>query len=61
MKKQKKEMKKKIILDKPCHKLKYCPYGFLVEYSPLKKKNKLSCKVFGHDCPVFYVAEGWVE
>jgi hypothetical protein len=51
----------KIKVSKPCHKLGYCPYGVLVEEFPLKDKNKKSCKVFGHDCPVFYVAEGNIE
>jgi hypothetical protein len=45
--------------DKPCHKLGYCPYGQLVEEFPLRNKSdkKISCKVFGHDCPMFYHAE----
>jgi hypothetical protein len=58
---------------KPCVKLKYCPYGGLVEefsFSTLPKdanKGKyspLSCAdvngaiiQFGHDCPVHYLAE----
>lgn len=57
----------------PCDILKYCPYGCLVEYFPLRGKivswNGLQiewikpikeskpCPTFGHDCPVFYVAE----
>ena len=46
---------------KPCKKLGYCPYGVLVEEFPLKMKSKISCELFGHDCPVFYVAEGLEE
>ena len=41
---------------KPCHNMGYCPYGQLVEEYPLSKSDR-SCKVFGHDCPVFYLAE----
>ena len=43
---------------KPCHKLNFCPYGTLVEEFPLPdKRNEFSCKIFGHECPVFYHAE----
>lgn len=49
-------------LDKPCHKLGYCPYGQLVEEFPISKKpTKLSCKIFGHNCPAFYHAENITE
>jgi len=49
-------------LDKPCHKLGYCPYGTIVEEYPLTlKRTKLSCKIFGHNCPVFYQAENITE
>ena len=60
-------------VSKPCWKIGFCPYGGLVEYFPLhpehkgKDLNKLAnegkldtgynCKVFGHDCPVFYLGE----
>ena len=49
--------------EKPCHVLKYCPYGPLVEEYPLREKRdpKYSCTVFGHDCPVFYQKEGFCE
>ena len=48
--------------EKPCHKLGYCPYGAIVEMFPLKiKSNKLSCKTFGHDCPMYYNAEDITE
>jgi hypothetical protein len=47
---------------KPCHKLGYCPYGQIVELYPLRvKRSKYSCKVFGHDCPVFYTSEKLAE
>ena len=46
---------------KPCHKLRFCPYGQLVEEFPLEERNERSCKVFGHECPVFYHAEAFAE
>lgn len=47
---------------KPCWEIKYCPYGVLVEEFPLKKENDdRSCRIYGHDCPVFYVAEPLTE
>jgi hypothetical protein len=47
---------------KPCWEIKYCPYGPLVEDFPLKEtKDSKSCRIFGHDCPVFYVAESLIE
>jgi len=45
---------------KPCHKLGFCPYGQIIEEFPIdffKKRTEFSCKVFGHNCPVFYCAE----
>lgn len=43
---------------KPCKKLKYCPYGQLVEEFPLTtKRTKYSCPTFGHNCPVHYHKE----
>ena len=48
--------------DKPCKKLGYCPYGPLVESFQLKaEQDEESCKVFGHDCPVFICAEDIME
>ena len=41
---------------KPCHKLGYCPYGAMVESFPLVH-GEFSCRVFGHDCPMYYNAE----
>jgi hypothetical protein len=48
---------------KPCWELKYCPYGPLVEDFPLKHPAdpERSCRIFGHDCPVFSVAEPLTE
>jgi len=49
--------------EKPCLKLGWCPYGQLVEAFDLRTENdeKISCKVFGHDCPMFYQAEDVTE
>ena len=48
--------------NKPCHFLSFCPYGQLVEEFPLTEKpSKYNCKVFGHNCPVFYHAEPMSE
>jgi hypothetical protein len=47
---------------KPCWEIKYCPYGPLVEEFPLSEEHgERSCRIFGHDCPVFYVAEPLTE
>lgn len=47
---------------KPCWELKYCPYGSLVEYFPLGESGgEENCRIFGHICPVFYVAEPFTE
>ena len=47
---------------KPCWELKYCPYGPLVEKFPLPDEHEeSSCRIFGHDCPVFFVAEPMTE
>lgn len=54
-------------ITKPCHVLDFCPYGQLVEEFPLHPKGRkkelreIECKTFGHDCPVFYIAEGVIE
>jgi len=53
---------KKDQIEKPCKILNHCPYGELVENYPVKKRmNDYSCKVFGHDCPIFYLAEKVTE
>ncbi len=47
---------------KPCWELKYCPYGPVVEDFPIKEKaDEKSCRIFGHDCPVFFVSEPLTE
>lgn len=47
---------------KPCWEIKYCPYGPLVEQFPLREeRDSRSCRIFGHDCPVFHVAEPLTE
>lgn len=47
---------------KPCWELKYCPYGPLVEDFPLlAMPTHRSCRIFGHECPVFAVAEPFTE
>jgi hypothetical protein len=47
---------------KPCWELKYCPYGPLVERFPLHEaRTHRSCRIFGHECPVFKVAEPFTE
>lgn len=47
---------------KPCHYTGFCVYGQLVEEFPIRTKaNFRSCKVFGHECPVFYMAEPLAE
>jgi len=47
---------------KPCWELKYCPYGPLVEGFPLPDSSThRSCRIFGHECPVFTVAEPLTE
>jgi hypothetical protein len=47
---------------KPCWELKYCPYGPLVEQFPLtEERSQISCRIFGHNCPIFYVAEPLTE
>ncbi len=43
---------------KPCWEIKYCPYGPLVEEFPIAKEDDdKRCLIFGHQCPVFSVAE----
>ena len=47
---------------KPCWEIKYCPYGPLVEFMPLRESQEdSSCIIYGHDCPVFYCAEPLTE
>lgn len=49
----------------PCTKLEYCPYGPMVEASPLREdRGEQSCPIFGHECPAFTASEriddGWI-
>lgn len=47
---------------KPCWEIKYCPYGPLVEQFPhADKDDERRCRIFGHECPVFHVAEPFTE
>lgn len=46
---------------KPCWELKYCPYGSLVEMFKADYDSEYSCRIFGHECPVFTVAEPFTE
>lgn len=46
---------------KPCWELKYCPYGLLVESFPLSDDEEYDCNIFGHQCPVFRIAEPFTE
>jgi hypothetical protein len=46
---------------KPCWELKYCPYGSLVEEFPIAEDSEYTCRIFGHICPVFKVAEPLTE
>ena len=48
--------------EKPCHNLKWCPYGTLVESFRIRNMDsKYTCLVFDHDCPVFYVSQQFTE
>lgn len=50
--------------DKPCKKLNYCPYGVLVEESPLPQlgsNDTRACLQYGHICPVFVFASAAVD
>ena len=47
---------------KPCWEIRYCPYGPMVEYMPTNDKDKEKiCRIFGHVCPVYVVAEPFTE
>ena len=48
-------------LAKPCHILRWCPYGELVEFFPLMSSGEAACRVYGHYCPAFHVSEGLAE
>jgi hypothetical protein len=46
---------------KPCWELNYCPYGSLVENFPITENEEYRCRIFGHVCPAFLVAEPFTE
>jgi hypothetical protein len=47
---------------KPCHRLGWCPYGKLIEEFPIREEeSEFTCKIFQHDCPVFYHVEYTAE
>lgn len=46
---------------KPCWELLYCPYGVLVEEFHISKDDDYLCRIYGHECPVFTVAEPFTE
>ena len=48
---------------KPCWELKYCPYGALVEDFEVRHDpdDPYACRIFGHLCPVFWVAAPLTE
>jgi len=46
---------------KPCWELNYCPYGSLVENFSISENDEYRCRIFGHECPVFVVAEPFTE
>lgn len=46
---------------KPCWELNYCPYGSLVESFPITDNEEYRCRVFGHICPAYIVAEPFTE
>jgi len=48
---------------KPCWEIKFCPYGPVVEQFPLPddEKDPRRCRIFGHICPVYFVAEPFTE
>jgi len=52
------EIDPSFVIEKPCHKTGFCPYGQMVEaFSITPERTELSCSVFGHNCPVFYASE----
>jgi len=54
-----------MMLEKPCHSTGFCPYGPLVEAFPIlapeERDLSISCRNFGHKCPVFYCGEQITE
>lgn len=49
-------------IEKPCHMLGWCPYGSLGDEFFIRELDyKYGCKIYPHDCPVFYHAESLRE
>lgn len=55
-------------IERPCGVLSWCPYGPLVEQFPPVGSppgnphvEPVACGVFGHYCPVYYVAEPFAD
>ncbi len=47
---------------KPCRTLHWCPYGSLGDAFQRKKDNKkIMCKIYPHNCPVFYNAQVFID
>jgi len=50
------------ISTRPCHVLKWCPYGSLGdEFFQRAIEYMYGCKIFPHDCPAYYHAERFYE
>ncbi len=48
--------------EKPCRKAGACPYGQMVEMFPFREpRDEISCRVFGHSCPAFWMSEPFVD
>ncbi len=48
---------------KPCRRLRWCPFGILVEQFPTASQPdpREACMVYDHRCPAFEVAEQAVD
>lgn len=46
---------------KPCWEINYCPYGEMIETFPVSTDKDFGCRIFGHICPVYLVAEPFTE
>jgi len=44
---------------KPCHQLKYCPYGELIyTLRENDSTSEMTCKLYNRTCPIFYLGCG---
>ena len=51
-----------IPITKPCHPSGMCAYGSLVEEFPFQTpRDEMSCRTYGHTCPMFYMASAMAE